>query len=121
MLLLVFVTRDVAQERRLRHVVAWGAVAAGCLVLLLSQMPWLPRQGPLWRFHDAHWSAGAPTNALSPVVHTAAFGSMAQVHVGGVVYEAPDWLVGDTCGPYVVSNHFAGCMDLAMPLAVALL
>lgn len=121
MLLLVLVARDIAQERRLRHFVAWGAVAAGCLVLLLSQMPWRPRQGPLWRFHDTHWPTGASTSALSPVMHTAAFGSMAQVHVGGVVYEAPDWLVGDTCGPYVVSNHFAGCMGLAMPLAVALL
>ncbi|NQT41242.1 MAG: O-antigen ligase family protein, partial [Planctomycetes bacterium] len=28
---------------------------------------------------------------------------------------------GDTFGPYVVSNHFAGCMELTIPLVVGLL
>lgn len=54
-------------------------------------------------------------------VETAGCSEPDWVTVGGERYAADGWIVGDRIGPYVVSNHFAGGLELTLPFAVALL
>lgn len=54
-------------------------------------------------------------------VETAGCSEPDWVTVAGERYAADGWIVGDRIGPYVVSNHFAGGLELTLPFAVALL
>ena len=53
-------------------------------------------------------------------VETAGCSEPDWVPVAGERYQADGWIVGDRIGSYVVSNHFAGGLELTLPFAVAL-
>ncbi|MFM7248676.1 MAG: O-antigen ligase family protein [Planctomycetaceae bacterium] len=53
-------------------------------------------------------------------VETAGCSEPEWVTVAGERYQADGWIVGDRIGSYVVSNHFAGGLELTLPFAVAL-
>jgi O-Antigen ligase len=60
-------------------------------------------------------------NPLLNPLHSAGMGYPDLVQVGQIHSGVPTPVVGDVFGPYVNSNHFAGCIGLTLPLALALL
>jgi hypothetical protein len=119
--LLFIAASGVARDPRLRMCVVWAAGCSGVFVLLLGYATWNSRTGPLLGFHDMRGPCRSSTSSLLPLLHSAGNGGMKTIRVGNVGYGVDEWTVGDTLGPYVVSNHFAGCMELTIPLCVALI
>ncbi len=121
LLLVVAMVADLARQRASRALLAWSVAAAGLLVLALGCR--FPRAGEgvvlggLWDMHgpSIYWK----NSALWPV-HSQGFGYTDEVRVGAIRY-ACDWFhIGDPVGPYLVSNHFAGCLGLTLPVALGL-
>lgn len=67
-------------------------------------------QGPL-----EYWK----TPVARPV-QTGAFGFPAIITAGDGQYVVDEWVVGDGFGPYIVSNHFAFCIYVTLPLLFSL-
>lgn len=135
------VVADLAQAAQLRQRFATALAGVGTTVWLLGLVLWLgaaassllaesPRSAPdrgvaaVWnRLPYPPHTRGPLRDWKSPLlspVESCGCGYRDAVHVGSVSYMANNALVGDGFGPYVVSNHFAGCLELTLPFAFAL-
>lgn len=112
---------ELAQHDWAARGLAWCLAGAGWVVLLLGLATWPFRGAPLLGFHDMRGPLKSYKSPLLEPAHSAGFGYAERVKVGRVSYSVVSWNVGDTFGPYVVSNHYGGCLELTIPLAVALL
>lgn len=108
-------------DRTIQNYFVIAACVSGSLVLAIGLATWQSRSGPLLGIHDMQGPVNYWKNPLLPRLHSAGFSYPEKVGVGAVTYEIDEWNVGDTFGPYVVSNHYAGCMELTIPLIVAVL
>lgn len=115
------VAADVAVEPRWRRRLCWSIAIVGVVVLVLGLATWPWRDGTFLGLHAMRGPIKSYKSPLLDAVHSSGFGYPDVVRVGTVSYVINSWVVGDTFGPYVVSNHFAGCLELTIPLAVALL
>lgn len=119
--LVVAMLADLARRAKAAQWMAGCLAGVGLIVLLLGLATWPFRGGPLLGFHDMRGPLKSYKSPLLAPVHSAGFGYAERVEVGGVSYLVSSWNVGDTFGPFVVSNHYGGCLELTIPLAVALL
>lgn len=118
--LVVAMLADVARHGRAARWLACSVAGVGLMVLLLGLATWPLRGKPLLGFHDMRGPLKSYKSPLLDPKHSAGFGYAEQVAVGRVSYTVFLWNVGDTFGPFVVSNHYAGCLELTIPLAAAL-
>ncbi len=118
--LVVAMLADLARRGRAARWLAWCVAGVGVAVLVLGLATWPFRGGPLLGFHDMRGPLKSYKSPLLAPKHSAGFGYAEQVAVGQVSYTVFSWNVGDTFGPFVVSNHYGGCLELTIPLAIAL-
>lgn len=123
LLLVALVVAMVAElgkdPRRQRTLVRAVVLVGGCVFLL--GIVFGGRQERLLGILDLRGPIRSWKNPLLSPLESTGFGFSETVRAGAVSYTSIAWDVGDTFGPYIVSNHFAGCMELTMPLAVGLL
>ncbi len=113
---------NLARNARARRTLVGAIMAAGLIVLVLGVALSVPKRSPTFLgFHDMRGPIKGYRSALLDPLHSAGFGYRDTIRVGQISYTAESPKMGDTFGPYVVSNHFAGCMELTIPLAVGLL
>ncbi|MGQ9563574.1 MAG: O-antigen ligase family protein [Thermogutta sp.] len=110
---------QVTRSRVAARTLAIALGITGLVVVILGLVFWPNRGGPLLGIHSIRWLTGHKTSILPPV-HTAAFGRTEWVRVGQVSYLLQYWVAGDGFGPYVISNHYAGCLELTMPFALVI-
>ncbi len=118
--LVVAMLADVARNAAGARWLGRSVAAAGAGVLVIGLATWPGRGGPLLGFHDMRGPLRSYKSPLLEPMHSAGFGRLEAVRVGQIEYGSISWNVGDTFGPYVVSNHYGGCLELGIPLAVAL-
>jgi hypothetical protein len=116
----ILVVGDVARVGRFRRAIAWTLGAIGLVVWLLGMCFGHASDHVLLGFHDMKGPLRHYKTPLLPPVQTAGFSHPDVVSVGEIEYEADGSVVGDGFGPYVVSNHFAGCLGLTLPVALGL-
>ena len=121
MAMTVAVVADVTRSRSPRRVLAWTVAMVGVGVLLLGILFSGGRRYVVLGFHDMTGPIRPWKNPLLPRLHSAGMGYPDVVAVGNVHYTASAPVVGDVFGPYVNSNHFAGCMALTLPVGLGLL
>lgn len=118
--LVVAMLADVGRRGRAARWLAWCVAGVGLMVLVLGLATWPLRGGPLLGFHDMRGPLKSYKSPLLAPEHSAGFGYAERVAVGHLSYTVFSWNVGDTFGPYVVSNHYGGCLELTIPLAMAI-
>jgi O-antigen ligase len=119
--LVVAMAADLARGAQARQRMARAVAWIGVVVLAIGLAMWPWRGGPLLGFHDMRGPLKSYKSQFLHPMHSAGFGRFEAVRVGSLSYAVCSWNVGDTFGPYVVSNHYAGCLEMTLPLAVALL
>jgi len=118
--LLAIMVADLAKRARARLAIGWTLTAIGVVILLLGFWFAGSVAGVVLGLHDMRGGQYFWINPLLDPVHSAGFGSIEYVNVGGVRFGAPTWGVGDAFGPYVSSNAFAGGLELTLPIALGL-
>lgn len=120
MALLLVLAVELARDSRKVRILTWVLATVGLLVLAWGLAEWFFDRD---LFYSGIWVRWA-FNSTNPVLHpiqTSALGYMRTRTVGGITYLATYWVVGDMVGPYIISNHFAGCLELTLPVAMAFL
>lgn len=106
-----------ARQVRLRARIFQGLAATGALVWSLGLA--IPAQREAGRILLGFIDLGGPIDWwLTPIKQpwaTGAFGNRARILAGKQTFEMIDWGVGDGFGPYIISNHFAAAIYLAVP------
>lgn len=121
-LAMVVVVRDLGRWAVARRRLAACAALSGIVILALGLAV---RPGVKDRLILGFVDLSGPIMFWKTPVHepveTAGCSEPEWVTVAGERYAADAWIVGDRIGSYVVSNHFAGGLELTLPFAVALL
>jgi O-antigen ligase len=117
----VVVVADLGRWALPRRWLAACAAVSGMVILLLGLAV---RPGAEDRLILGFVDLSGPIMFWKTPVHepveTAGCSEPDWVTLAGERYAADGWIVGDRIGPYVVSNHFAGGLELTLPFAVAL-
>jgi len=111
---------ELSHDHRKAMVLAWVVALVGLVVFIWGLAEWVLNRDLLLPAQWMRWPFGYKNPMLHPM-QTAAFGRSQITTVGSVNYSATYWVVGDMFGPYLVSNHFAGCLELTFPLFLGLL
>ena len=120
--LLAVVVADLARGRYARRVLGLAVASIGIIVLVLGiRYSRAPDQPVLGDWHSTRGPIHFWKNPLLNPAHSSGFGYWDIVRIGDVPYTVDWWYVGDPVGPYLVSNHFAGCIGLTLPVAIGLL
>lgn len=114
------VTAGLTRNARWARFVGWTVSLAAGVVLCWGLSEWLLGVDILGTSQQIRWPFGYK-NPLLPPIQTAAFGRVEHISIGSIPYSATYWVVGDMFGPYLVSNHFGGCLELTVPVLLALL
>lgn len=118
----VVVVRDLGRFEPARRRLAVCAAVSGVAILLLGlAVRPRPDDRMILGFVDLSGPIMFWKTPVHEPVETAGCSEPDWVTVAGERYAADGWIVGDRIGPYVVSNHFAGGLELTLPFAVALL
>jgi len=111
---------DVATRTAAARRLALALAASGGFVLVLGLVFHGHRPYTALGFHDMTGPLRPWKSPLLDPLHSAGVGYPDTVAVDGISYSSDAWVVGDVFGPYVNSNHFAGCMALTLPVALGL-
>lgn len=116
---LVPVTAELARDRRKATILAWAVALVGFVAFVWGMAEWIAQRDLFVTAEWMRWPFGYKNPVVTPL-QTAAFGRVQTTTVGKIHYSATYWVLGDRFGPYLVSNHFAGCLELTFPLFLAL-
>jgi len=117
----VLLVSDVASRPAPRRILQAG-IAAAALVIWGLGLAFPPERDNTRTILGSIDFSGPIEFWLTPLkrpLETAAFGYRRVVHAGADSYPVIDWGVGDGFGSYVISNHFAGAIVIALPMALA--
>ncbi|MGB9690109.1 O-antigen ligase family protein [Thermogutta sp.] len=118
---LVFaITAELARDRRKALFLGGTLASVGGVVLAWGCAEWLFRHDVITSPSALRWPFGYKNPLVDPL-RSAAFGRVQTLQVGGVSLALPFWVLGDGFGPYLVSNHFGGCLELTIPVLFSLL
>jgi len=120
MTMIFVITGEISRDRRKAWLISSGLGLVGFLVLLWGVTEWIVQRDIIYTAPWMRWPFGYKNPTVAPW-QTAAFGRVQMTAVGGISYSTPYWVVGDMFGPYLVSNHFAGCLELTLPVLLAVL
>lgn len=111
---------DLARREKATNALTAAMAVSGSIICALG-LTFTPREEN--RLILGFYDLSGPIEYWKTPIHepgqTAAFSYPASVKAGAVQYVADDWVVGDRIGPYIISNHFAGALVLAIPSAAA--
>lgn len=120
MALLLVLAVELARDSRKVRILTWVLATVGLLVLAWGLAEWIFNRDLFYTAGWMRWPFGYK-NPMLDRMQTAGVGRAELTTVSTISYSATYWIVGDMVGSYLVSNHFAGCLEMTLPLAMALL
>lgn len=118
---LVFaITVELVRDHRKAAFLGWVLASIGVIVLAWGCVEWVTGRDVISPASAMRWPFGYKNPLVDPL-RSAAFGRTQNLQVGGVSLSLPFWVLGDGFGPYLVSNHFGGCLELTIPVVFSLL
>jgi len=119
--MVVAAVAGVTRARRYARLLAGTVGIVGAIVIALGLAFAHGRPYTALGFHDMTGPIRPWKSPLIGPLHSAGMGYPDVVKTGKVSHVADAPVVGDVFGPYVNSNHFAGCVALTVPIGAGLL